>query len=82
MSWLQEIRDGRTVRPVEAAETKYQVNWIVLFIGIFFWWMETKYFGWNMVPGSDAELICDGIALLIQALAFQRVPVRRPGSNT
>jgi hypothetical protein len=42
------------------------------FIGFAFGLIETAYFGWNMWPGSEAELICDGIALLIMALAFRR----------
>lgn len=77
MSWLQQIRDGRSERVKAEPETRYQVNWIVFVMGVWFWYMETKYFGWNTTPGSDAELICDGISLLIQASAIKRVPVRR-----
>lgn len=31
---------------------------------------ETAYFGWNWTPASDAEVICDGISMLLLALAF------------
>jgi hypothetical protein len=31
---------------------------------------ETWYFGWNWVPHSNAEIICDGIGMLIMALAI------------
>jgi hypothetical protein len=34
--------------------------------------IETAYFGWNMTPQSEAELICDGITLVLFALAFLR----------
>jgi len=44
----------------------------VFLTGVFFGLLETAYFGWNFWPGSEAELICDGIALLIMALAFRR----------
>ncbi len=54
----------------------YRVNWPVLFVGLFFWYEETKYFGWNALPGSPAEVICDGIALLILALAIKRLEAR------
>lgn len=45
------------------------MNWIIWLVGMFFWWEETAYFGWNMLPQSPAEVICDGIAALIFALA-------------
>jgi hypothetical protein len=31
--------------------------------------VSNSYFGWNWVPKSEAELICDGIALLLAAIA-------------
>ena len=31
---------------------------------------ETAYFGWNWLPKSGAEVICDGITLVIFALSF------------
>ena len=31
---------------------------------------ETSYFGWNMFPKSDAELMADGLACLLFALAY------------
>ena len=43
---------------------------IIFFIGLYFWFLENRYFGWNGSPQSDAEIICDGIVLLIFALAF------------
>ncbi len=27
--------------------------------------IETNYFGWNYLPGSPAELLCDGLAMLM-----------------
>lgn len=31
---------------------------------------ETAHYGWNVLPGSDAEVIADGITLLVLALAY------------
>jgi hypothetical protein len=41
-------------------------------IAIFFGTGETAYFGWNPLPRSDAELICDGITMILLAMAFLR----------
>lgn len=53
--------------------SEYRFNWWRFLLGQGFWLMETSYFGWNGLPGSDAELICDGIVLLISALSIERV---------
>jgi hypothetical protein len=31
---------------------------------------QNKYFGWNLEPKSDAELLADGISFLMVALSF------------
>lgn len=31
--------------------------------------VETHHFGWNALPASDAEVIADGIGLVLTALA-------------
>lgn len=31
---------------------------------------ETHHFGWNAVPMSDAELICDGITLVLGCMGL------------
>ncbi len=41
------------------------MNWYVTFAALIFWFMENRYFGWNMMPKSEAELICDGLVLLM-----------------
>jgi hypothetical protein len=50
----------------------YVVNWWAFFIGQCFWLLETSYFGWNALPKSDAELVCDGLVCLITALSIKR----------
>jgi hypothetical protein len=40
----------------------------------FFGLVSTSYFGWNLSPKSEAELICDGITILIAALSFEMKP--------
>ena len=51
-----------------------RVNLPIIVIGIIWWYMETKYFGWNTVPGSVSELFADGMALSFFALAFAFPP--------
>lgn len=46
-------------------------GWIVLG-ALTYNFTETAYFGWNWKAHSDAEIICDGISMLIMALAFKR----------
>ena len=45
-------------------------NWPVIFIGVLWWAMETRYFGWNARPESVAELFADGLTLVIFAAAY------------
>lgn len=37
---------------------------IILSATAIWWHVETKFFGWNMAPGSVAELYADGLVLL------------------
>ena len=39
---------------------------------MFFALVETAHFGWNLTPGSDAELFADGLAILIYAIGLRR----------
>jgi len=50
----------------------YEANHIVLSIGIVYWIYFNCYFGWNMLPKSNTEIICDGIFVLIIALALPK----------
>ncbi|WP_025917527.1 hypothetical protein [Herminiimonas sp. CN] len=45
------------------------MTWTIV-IAIWFWIAETAYFGWNSWPQSDAEMICDGIAMLMLVIAL------------
>lgn len=49
-----------------------KLNWPVLVIALIFFYEQNKYFGWNGWPQSNAELICDGITLLLLAMAWLR----------
>ena len=53
---------------------------ILIIIAVIFAWIETAYYGYNFWPSSDAELICDGIALILFALAIV-VPADRGKTN-
>lgn len=44
--------------------------WIFI-LALTFGTYETAYFGWNLLPGSPAELICDGITLVLVSLAYR-----------
>lgn len=46
------------------------MNWPVAAVAAWFFLLENSYFGWNFRPMSDAEIICDGLTLLIFATAF------------
>ncbi|MDA3854229.1 MAG: hypothetical protein PF444_08320 [Bacteroidales bacterium] len=46
------------------------MNYSIFFIAIAFSLVETDYFGWNFMPRSDAEIICDGIVMIMLAMAF------------
>lgn len=50
----------------------YSTNWLRLFLAMAFGLGETIYFGNHFFPSSDAEIICDGIALLMAVLSIER----------
>lgn len=75
MSMMQDFRDGTVLRQ-RKARWKSSPNWIVITISQCWWTLEALYFGRHFLPRSDAEMICDGIALLIFALAFVASPIR------
>lgn len=52
-------------------------NLPIFIIGFIWWLMETAHFGWNPIPGSNAELFADGLALAFYAAAFA-FPARSP----
>lgn len=35
-----------------------------------FFWEQNRYFGWNRLPQSDAELIADGVTCLLFGVAL------------
>ena len=43
----------------------------VLILAIIFWWHQNRYFGWNGMPKSDAELIADGLTFVLVAMAVR-----------
>ncbi len=47
-----------------------KINWAIFLIAMAYGLVETGHYGWNWHAKSDAEMICDGIALLIVASAF------------
>jgi hypothetical protein len=46
------------------------MNWYIWIFATAAFIGENSYFGWNMVPKSDAEMIADLIVLAIFAIAF------------
>lgn len=48
------------------------MNVPIFLIAIFFSLIINDYFGWNMFPHSDAELICDGIVMILAALSLKK----------
>lgn len=53
-----------------------RVNWPIVALGLLWWLMETRYFGWNQSPGSIAELFADGMVLVFYGAAFAFPPKR------
>jgi hypothetical protein len=53
-------------------------NYTILFFAFLYGLIETTYFGWNFSPSSDAEVICDGITMLIGAMAFLGTNIKAP----
>lgn len=49
------------------------MNWPIFLIAIGYGFAENAYFGWNIIPQSDAEMIADGIGLILFALSFLKV---------
>lgn len=41
-----------------------QIGLIILFIGLIFGIIETEYFGYNLFPASNTELICDIVSFI------------------
>ena len=42
-----------------------KLYWILFLTGVIFGLCETAYFGWNLHPQSEAERICDYIAICL-----------------
>jgi len=54
---------------VREAERRSRRATRVLGVGLLFWLVETWYFGWNRLPESDAERVCDAVCVLLLATA-------------
>jgi hypothetical protein len=48
-----------------------RINVIVLLIAMAFFIEQGMYWGFNLMPGSDRELLADGFNLILLALAYQ-----------
>ena len=57
---------------VRIVKRMISMNIYIFFVAVVFGLVETSYFGWNFFPSTDAELVCDGIFLLLLTQAFQR----------
>lgn len=53
----------------------YVINWSRLFLAGWAFYFENNYFGWNRLPMSDAELVCDLMILFMLAMSISREPV-------
>ncbi len=49
------------------------MNYNRLFLAFMFFILQNRYFGWNGFPTSDAELIADGITVLLISISFKSV---------
>ncbi len=46
------------------------INWKVFAVSFAFSFAETWYFGWNMWPNSDAEVVADMVSFAFLLLAY------------
>lgn len=46
------------------------MNGYRFWVAVCFFLAQNNYFGWNAHPQSDAELVADGITMLLIALCF------------
>lgn len=45
-------------------------RFLIIVFALVFGSMQNSYFGWNLKPQSDAELVCDGLTILMLCLAM------------
>lgn len=46
------------------------INIKILALSLIYWFGESTFFGWSLVPSSGDKLICDGIAMIIMAMSL------------
>ena len=56
----------------EQTKTTHSWNWFGWFVVAGMIFSENNYFGWNALPKSDAEMVCDLIILATAALLWGR----------
>ena len=47
-----------------------KINYRILWLSFIFSFVETVHFGWDVTAESDAEEICDGIAIILLAMSI------------
>jgi hypothetical protein len=57
------------------------MNWRIFWMSQIFWLIETWHFGWNFLPSSDAEMVCDGIVVLLLALSIMGYRAKPTGDQ-
>ena len=58
------------------------MRWYILLMAGFFALWQNAYFGGNFFPRSDAELIADGISILITAVACLAFVLERSANRS
>lgn len=48
------------------------MNWNIIFIGLIYFIAENNFYGWNITPQSDFEVLADGINMIIWAMAVKK----------
>lgn len=43
-------------------------SFLIMSTAVLYSIVETKFFGWNLLPQTPEELICDGIAICIASI--------------
>lgn len=65
-------------------ETTQKIDWaklligaLVICIGMWFWYEETKYFGFNNTASCGFESICDWVAIIMEVVGVYPIHIAR-----
>lgn len=64
---------GEVQHPLVKKNKKYLIPFGIFMFGIILWLSESAYFGWNAVPNSTLELVCDIVSGIIILIGYFKI---------